>query len=107
MSGPAASLQPGGAAVEIIWGDELTAYDHGPGHPLRPVRLELTMALARQLGVLDRPGISFRPPSMAGDDLLGLVHDPMYIGYVKKISREQLVTAMGRHFGFGNADNPV
>jgi acetoin utilization protein AcuC len=95
------------AAVEIIWGDELTSYDHGPGHPLRPVRLELTMALARQLGVLDRPGIVFRAPTRATDELLGLVHDPVYVGYVKKVSREQMVNAAGRHFGFGNADNPL
>ena len=34
----------------------LLGYDMGD-HPLDPVRVELTMALARELGVLDRPGV--------------------------------------------------
>lgn len=95
------------SAVEIVWDDELIAYDHGPGHPLRPVRLELTMALARELGVLDRPGVTFRSPKRASDDLLALVHDPAYVGFVKTVAPGQLIGLAGRHFGFGNADNPV
>ncbi len=95
------------ATVEIVWDEQLTAYDHGEGHPLRPVRLDLTMALARQIGVFERPGISFRPPVTASDELLGLVHDPLYVGYVRRMVPEQIVNAAGRHFGFGSADNPV
>ncbi len=93
--------------VEVVWDEQLTAYDHGEGHPLRPVRLELTMALARQVGVLDRLGITFRSPVMASDDLLGLVHDPLYVGFVRRVRPDQLVNAAGRHFGFGSADNPI
>ncbi len=93
--------------MEIVWDEQLTAYDHGEGHPLRPVRLELTMQLARQLGVLDRPGITFRSPVMASDELLGLVHDPLYVGYVRRVQPNQIVNAAGRHFGFGSADNPI
>src|ERR1700710_2106223 len=112
MTAPSAPSAPPPTAllpttVEIVWDDELTAYDHGPGHPLRPVRLELTMALARQLGVLDRPGVSFRSPTTAGDDLLALVHDPAYVSYVKKVTRDQLIDASARRFGFASADNPV
>ena len=40
-------------SVRVVWDDALTSYDFGPGHPLAPVRVELTMALARELGVLD------------------------------------------------------
>jgi acetoin utilization protein AcuC len=95
------------ARVEIVWDEQLTAYDHGEGHPLRPVRLELTMALARQLGVLDRPGITFRSPVIASDELLALVHDPLYVGFVRRVRPDQIVNAAGRHFGFGSADNPI
>jgi acetoin utilization protein AcuC len=98
---------PADGSVEIVWDEQLTAYDHGEGHPLRPVRLELTMGLARQLGVLDRPGITFRPPVMASDELLSLVHDPLYVGYVRRVQPDQIVNAAGRHFGFGSADNPI
>ncbi|MGI8537907.1 MAG: acetoin utilization protein AcuC, partial [Mycobacteriales bacterium] len=68
----------------VVWDDVFTDYDFGPSHPLRPLRLELTMALAGQLGVLERPGVTVRAPRIAGDDLLELVHDPMYVASVKR-----------------------
>ena len=47
----------------VVWDEALLDYDLGD-HPLNPVRVELTMALARDLGVLDRPGRpDGRPPS--------------------------------------------
>ncbi len=36
--------------VAVVWADELAAYDFGPNHPLAPVRVELTMSLARAFG---------------------------------------------------------
>jgi acetoin utilization protein AcuC len=33
--------------LRIPWDDALTSYDSGHDHPLAPVRVELTMALAR------------------------------------------------------------
>ena len=93
-------------AVRVIWDEELTSYDPGPGHPLRPIRLDLTIDLARRLGVLQRPGVSVGAPVRADDDLLQLVHDPAYIGYVKRAPQD----AGGRlaaFFGLGTLDNPV
>jgi acetoin utilization protein AcuC len=92
--------------VRVIWDEELTSYDPGPGHPLRPIRLDLTVDLARRLGVLQRPGVSVAAPVRADDDLLQLVHDPAYIGYVKRAPQD----AGGRlasFFGLGTLDNPV
>ncbi len=40
--------------LAVVWDDALAEYDFGPDHPLAPVRVELTIALARALGVLDR-----------------------------------------------------
>ena len=48
--------------VKVVWDEELTSYDPGPGHPLRPIRLDLTVDLARRLGVLQRPGVSVAAP---------------------------------------------
>ena len=42
-------------SLTLVWDERLTEYDFGPGHPLAPVRVELTMALAREFGVLARP----------------------------------------------------
>ena len=91
------------ASTLVVWDDVFSAYDFGPSHPLRPLRLELTMALSRQLGVLDRPGVDVRTPTSAGDDVLELVHDPLYIASVRR-APEGFVE---QRWGLGTGDNPV
>ncbi|GAA2212765.1 acetoin utilization protein AcuC [Nonomuraea monospora] len=89
-------------SARVIWDDALTSYNFGPSHPLHPVRVELTMALARDLGVLDKVEMSGCDP--AGDDELALVHDRGYIEAVKRVS------ASGRpdlSAGLGTTDNPA
>ena len=51
-----------GCPLTLVWDERLTGYDFGPGHPLAPVRVELTMALARELGVLARPDVTTLTP---------------------------------------------
>ena len=81
----------------VVWTEELLHYDLGD-HPLDPVRVELTMALARELGVLDRPGVQLLAPKPADDATLALVHDVKYIDAVKR---------GGPGFGLDTPDNPV
>ena len=38
----------------VVFDKTLTEYDFGPDHPMSPVRVDLTMRLAEELGVLDR-----------------------------------------------------
>ena len=90
--------------LEVVWDDALAAYDFGRGHPLAPVRVELTMALARGLGVFDGPGVSMVVPEPASDALLELVHAPGYIAAVRRAG--QTVRAEPA-VGLGTADNPV
>ncbi len=87
-------------SVTVVWDDALAAYDFGPGHPLAPVRLELAMALARELGVLDAAPVTVEKPEPADDALLGLVHRPAYIAAVKRATPDLA-------HGLGTADNPV
>ncbi|WP_211267213.1 acetoin utilization protein AcuC [Nonomuraea candida] len=89
-------------SARVIWDDALTSYNFGPSHPLAPVRVELTMALARELGVLDKVEVAGCAP--AGDDELAMVHDRGYIEAVKRVS------AAGRPdlaVGLGTTDNPA
>ena len=44
--------------VGVVWDDAFVGYDLGPDHPLQPIRLKLTIELARALGVLDDPAVS-------------------------------------------------
>ena len=90
----------------VVWDEVFTDYDFGPAHPLRPLRLELTMALAGELGVLDRRGVTVRPPVVAGDDLLELVHDPLYVSAVKR-APDELMGRLSRKYGLGTGDVPI
>jgi acetoin utilization protein AcuC len=86
--------------LHVAWDDRLTSYDFGPGHPLAPVRVELTMALARELGVLTAGGVSTAVPEPASQQQLELVHDPAYLDAVR-------LGATNPAFGLGTPDNPV
>jgi acetoin utilization protein AcuC len=90
----------------VVWDDIFTTYDFGPTHPLRPLRLELTMALAGQLGVLERPGVTVKAPHSAGDDLLELVHDPLYVASVRR-APDDVLGRLSLRWGLGTGDNPV
>ena len=48
----------------VVFDASLTGYDFGPAHPMNPVRVDLTMRLAGELGVLrpaTRGGLPMRP----------------------------------------------
>jgi acetoin utilization protein AcuC len=92
--------------LHMAWDDRLTGYDFGPSHPLAPVRVELTIELARELGVLDSPGVSVVAPEPATDAELELVHAPGYIAAVKLASGPDPRPVIGR-FGLGTADDPI
>jgi len=91
-------------SLTLVWDERLTGYDFGPGHPLAPVRVELTMALARELGVLARPEVSMLEPKPAEEAELQLVHDRDYIDAVRQAGRDGRPN--GR-YGLGTPDNPV
>jgi acetoin utilization protein AcuC len=83
----------------VVWDEALLGYDLGGRHPLNPVRLDLTVRLARLLGVLD--GVQLRVPGQATDDELCTVHSSDYLVAVKQAPR-------GRAgHGLGTPDNPV
>jgi acetoin utilization protein AcuC len=88
----------------VAWDDRLAGYDFGPRHPLAPVRLELTIALARALGVLDEVTVASAEP--ATDAELELAHDPVYIDAVRRAGGLEPFPAAPR-FGLATPDNPV
>ncbi|MEU6751005.1 acetoin utilization protein AcuC [Spirillospora sp. NPDC046719] len=101
---PPSQPPPRGCGLEIFWDDRLVSYDFGPGHPMNPVRVELTMALARELGVLDRRNVRVSEFETADDKLLRLVHEEAYIAAVKHAGATGLPEP---RYGLGTDDNPV
>lgn len=90
--------------LRVVWDDALVKYDFGPEHPLAPVRVELTMALARMMGVFDSSGVTVSVPEPADEALLGLIHDPPYIAAVRRAGETMVPDPV---FGLGTPDNPV
>ena len=91
--------------VELVYGPEILAYDHGPQHPLRPARVMLTRELIAAYGLLDGEGANETPPRVASDDELQLVHTERYIDAVKRTA--ELSPGELARFGFGPGDNPT
>jgi acetoin utilization protein AcuC len=98
-----------GAAC-VVFDPTLTAYDFGVTHPMSPLRVDLTVRLARELGVLADagaagPGLPTVPAPIADDDLVATVHDPAYIDAVKLAGKEPHRVIEER--GLGTPDNPT
>lgn len=93
-------------SVELIWyGEDAPPYDHGPQHPLRPARVELTRQLIHACGLLDGQAVVETLGRSASDPELAAVHTPAYIDAVRRAGRGER-GPWGR-FGFGPGDNPV
>jgi acetoin utilization protein AcuC len=86
--------------LHVAWDERLTGYDFGPGHPLAPIRVELTFALAAAFGVLGEDGVDVVAPAPATEAELELIHDPAYIDAVR-------AGRANSRFGLGTPDNPV
>jgi acetoin utilization protein AcuC len=86
--------------VTVVWDEALAAYDFGPQHPLRPARVQLTMALAQACGLLDQARLA-GPAPVSGTDLTR-VHELDYLAAVKAAERGRA----DPRFGFGPGDNP-
>jgi len=90
------------APVTVVWDEALLGYDLGE-HPLDPVRVELTIALARSLGVLDRANVTVVSPVSADESLLRLVHDAEYLDAVRAAPSDPYFHG----HGLNTPDNPV
>jgi acetoin utilization protein AcuC len=101
--------------LHVAWDDRLAGYDFGPGHPLAPLRLKLTMELAQAFGLGRLDGVTIAVPAAATGAELELVHDPAYIGMVRLaghqaagggLSGDLTSRALLMH-GLGTEDDPL
>lgn len=92
------------SGVRVVWTPELLAYDFGPGHPMTPVRLDLTHRLILDLGLADAPGVSIVGAEPADDETLLLAHDAAYVDAVREASRTGEPDVLR---GLGTEDDPV
>ncbi len=86
--------------ASAIWDDGYLAYDFGE-HPLSPLRLELTIRLARELGVLDR--LAVYAPTAADEAQLLTTHDADYLAAVRRAGTDPGFAG----YGLGTNDDPT
>jgi acetoin utilization protein AcuC len=101
--------------LHVAWDDRLAGYDFGPGHPMAPLRLRLTMELAQALGLGRQAGVTVAVPAAATGAELELVHDPAYIAMVRLAGHQaaggglsgDLTTRALLMHGLGTEDDPL
>ena len=92
--------------LHVAWDERLAAYDFGPGHPMAPIRIELTIELARAFGLFARAGVSVERPVPATDVQLEMVHVQRYIVAVRLAGGPDPDSSV-LSFGLGTGDDPV
>lgn len=93
------------SSVVMVYSPDFLAYDHGPQHPLRPVRIMLTRELIAAYGMVDGETVREVPVRVATDDELRLVHTDRYLEAVKRAGAGE--PGDWWQFGFGSGDNPI
>lgn len=83
----------------LLWSPQFLKYNFGPGHPMSPTRLALTMQLLEQLGLMDH--IELSPVDPADRSVLELVHGADYVSAIES-GGEQM-----RQWGLGSEDTPI
>ena len=89
----------------LVYSPEVLEYDHGPQHPLRPIRVKLTRQLIAAYGLLGDGGAEELPMRIATDEELMLVHTGPYLDAVKRAGAGE--PGDWSRFGFGPGDNPI
>jgi acetoin utilization protein AcuC len=88
----------------MVFDPELVAYDFGPGHPMSPVRVDLTVRLAQALGVVGEGGLRVVASPQVDPELLARVHAPDYIAAVKGVED---ASNRNLRYGLGTPDCPA
>jgi acetoin utilization protein AcuC len=94
---------PGPACV--VFDKSLTSYDFGPTHPMSPIRVDLTMRLADELGVVGGSGLATVAAPVAPDELVATVHGEAFMSAVRRVGLDPYL--VDEQHGLGTADNPT
>ena len=90
----------------VVFDKTLTGYNFGPGHPMSPMRVDLTLRLAESLGVVGgSTGLVTVNAPIASDDLIASVHTDDLIEAVQSMSRNPY--QVDEVHGLGSDDNPT
>ena len=89
----------------VVWDPAIVNYGFGDGHPMNPLRLGLTAALAQQLGVFDHVDVVSPQLPDGSDEFLTSVHTRAYVDAVRAASADP--SQADPKFGLGTEDDPA
>jgi acetoin utilization protein AcuC len=92
-------------ALRLVWDETFSKYNFGDGHPMSPLRLELTARLIRDLGLFAQAGVHVVGADPVTDDVLHTVHEPEFVKAVQAASVPPY--ALDELRGLGTDDVPV
>jgi acetoin utilization protein AcuC len=84
--------------IDIMFSENMGKYDFGPGHPFRGDRFTNFIERFREELLSERSRFEIVEPRYATEEEILLVHDPLYIDYVKKTAARS---------GFLTLDTPL
>ena len=90
----------------LIYTDDCTRYDYGPGHPLRMERLRLAYDLMEAYGLTRLPEARVLPPDKPDEDVVLRYHSREYLDVLRAAS-VGLAVPDAHRFGLGPGDNPI
>src|SRR3954468_5163613 len=88
----------------VVFERSLVEYNFGATHPMNPVRVDLTMRLADDLGVT-RDGLAGWPAPVAAAACLLTAHEPELVAAVRRAGENPTDVDLMR--GLGSDDNPT
>ena len=95
-------------SAALIWDPSFVSYRFKPNHPFNPKRLELTVSLIEEMGLLSAPDVKLVKPRQATQEELLRVHDANFVAAVKRLgSEEGIDNTEGWPWGLGTDDNPI
>lgn len=95
-------------SAALIWDPSFVSYRFKPNHPFNPKRLELTVSLIEEMGLLSAPDVKLVKPRQATEEELLRVHDAEFVAAVKRLGSEEGVdNTEGWPWGLGTDDNPI
>lgn len=86
----------------VVWDEDFVRYDFGDGHPMAPLRIDLTARLCRDLGLFEH--VDVVDAGVADDDLLRTVHTPGLVEAVRRASGDPRAEV---GHGVGTDDTPA
>lgn len=89
----------------VVFDQTLCEYKLSDDHPLDPIRVDLTMRLAAELGITGAGGMPVVPAPMGSDELVATVHTSDFMESVIATSRNPL--RLDELRGLGTGDTPT